>query len=115
MAPEEARGAHSSIAGLVGEMIAKPSDVGEENDQFAKCLENVHLLRGSRGTICVFKRCCVGCEIWARTDLNQLSRPFSPLSAVSRLSPALLDSINARVSTATSGEDADNSLCSVSF
>lgn len=83
--------------------------------KFAECLENVHLLWGSQDTICVFKCCCVGCEIWACSDQIQLSPPLLPL-AQPLVSPpqTLLDSITARVSTATSGKDADNSFCSVS-
>lgn len=76
---EEATDSHSSISALIREMMGKHVDAGEEKTiKFGKCLENVHLLWGSQGTICVFKRCCVGCELWAYSDLIQLSPPFLP-------------------------------------
>lgn len=112
----EATDSHSSISALIREMMGKHTDAGGGKIiKFAECLENVHLLWGSQDTICVFKCCCVGCEIWACSDQIQLSPPLLPL-AQPLVSPpqTLLDSITARVSTATSGEDADNSFCSVS-
>ncbi len=47
--------------------------------KFGKRLEMVHLLWGSQDTICVFKYCCAGCELWAYSDPIQLSPPFLPL------------------------------------
>lgn len=84
---EEATDSHSSISALIREMMGKHAGE-EEMIKFAKCLENVHLLWGSQDTICVFKCCCVGCEIWAHSDLIQLSPPLLP-SAQSLVPPRL--------------------------
>lgn len=75
---EEAADSHSSILALIREMMGKHVDAGEKKKiiKFAKCLENVHLLWGSQDTICVSKCCCVGCELWACSDLIQPPPPL---------------------------------------
>lgn len=105
---EEATDPHSSISALIREMMGKHADAEEDGI----VLKTSTFAGGVETLSCVFNCCCVGCEIRACGDLIQLSPPL--LASVSRPSPTLLDSITACVSTATSGEDADNSFCSVS-